>query len=112
MAQLERLIARIEADTTILRREMNRAGLLVDQSSRRMDRNLQRIDRRMDSMNRASTRLRGALAALGVAFGAREFVQAADTMTLISARLGLVSKSAEEAKRAQEGLFDVAQDTR
>lgn len=112
MAQLERLIARIEADTTILRREMQRAGVLVEQSAGRIDRNLKRVDSRFDGLGASARRLQGVLATLGLAFGAREFIQAADTMTLISSRLNLVSKSTAEATRAQEALFDIAQETR
>ncbi len=112
MAQLERLVARIEADTSALRRGMNDAGLMVERSSRKINRNLQSIDRRMAGLGVATRRLTGAMGALGIAFGAREFIRAADTMTLLSARIGLVTKSTEEATEAQEALFEISQSTR
>lgn len=51
-------------------------------------------------------------AALGVAFGLNEIKDIADEWNLIDARVGLVTKSAQEQKQVLSELYDIANDTR
>lgn len=53
-----------------------------------------------------------ALGALGVALSIRELVQLADSFTLITNQVRLVTSSTEELVRVQRSLFEVAQSTR
>ena len=50
--------------------------------------------------------------ALGVAFGVREIIEAAEAYTTINNRLSLVTDSSEELAAAQQDVFDIAQKTR
>ncbi len=51
-------------------------------------------------------------AIIGVAFGAREIVKAADEWTNMYSRIGLVTKNTEEQAAMQEKVFAIAQKTR
>lgn len=55
---------------------------------------------------------RTAASAIGLAFGVREVLGAADAYTNAANRLALVAGSAEQAAAAQRALFTIAQDTR
>lgn len=56
--------------------------------------------------------MRNALAGLSVAALGREFIQAADAMTSLNARLALVTASYADFQRAQRQVIAVAQETR
>ena len=56
--------------------------------------------------------LKNTIASVGIAFAVRELVKAADTYTLLRARIGLVTKSAEELAAVEGRLFESAQRTR
>tara|TARA_S200002703_G_scaffold160084_1_gene176760 strand:+ start:39113 stop:41941 length:2829 start_codon:yes stop_codon:yes gene_type:complete len=56
--------------------------------------------------------LQTALAGVGVALGAREIIQYADSYTVLNARLKLVTNSTEEFEFAQRRLFDISNKVR
>lgn len=60
----------------------------------------------------ATSTLKNMAAMLGVAFGVREIIQAADAWRNLTNRLTLVTGSTEQLAAAQQQLFDIAQNTR
>lgn len=119
MADLERLVVQIEANTENLRRELRRMERDVGASSSSFQRFSQGLDRQMGGAARsvhglavATGRLQVALGGLAVGFAVREFVRMADTMTVLRGRLRLVTSGTEELARVEQQLFRVAQETR
>lgn len=70
------------------------------------------IDRRVRTLNQVAAFATRTFAGLGAVIGAGELVQAADTYTLLTNRLRLVTRSSEELARVQQQLFASAQNTR
>jgi tape measure domain-containing protein len=70
------------------------------------------MDRFKAATARATTALKGMIATFGGFLLVKQLIQTADGMTLISARIKLVSASTEDAKAAQEELFQISQRTR
>lgn len=76
---------------------------------------LDRLTRASDSTETAANRvasawgkLVGVVAALGITALAREFIQVSDSMSMVNARLGLVTKSSEELAKVQVGIVELA----
>ena len=84
----------------------------LSRSSRAAERDLERLSRTAANLKRMFALAFGALAAYGVSRMAADVAHLADEYQLLSARLRLVSSSAEELRRIQEGLYQVAQRTR
>jgi tape measure domain-containing protein len=77
---------------------------------------LSAADQSVDALGRRLGQLRNAAGAIGVGLGAgalaQGYVQAADAMTSMSARLDLVTGSAARTADVQGKLFDIAQSSR
>lgn len=111
MTTVDELIVRIEADTRLLRRQLQQAGVAVGKFSRDGSRAMREIDRSTDNLSKSLGTLRTVLIAVGGAAVVRGLVRTADAFTLVNARLGLVTKSTQELDQVQEALFRSAQDT-
>lgn len=70
------------------------------------------VQRLESNVQKSMARVRNVLAALGVAYVAREFVQLADASANLAARIRLVAGSAGNAAKVQKELLDVANRTR
>lgn len=70
---------------------------------------MQRLE---NGLNKSVARMKAALAALGVAVIARQFVQLADASANLNARIRLVAGSTANAAKVQKELLDVANRTR
>lgn len=107
--ELERLLIRLEADTTQLRRALAQADSAVAQYASKTDRALSQTERRFASMAR---NLKVALGGASFAYAARETVQLADSYTLLNNRLSVVTKSTKELDYVRNALFRNSQDSR
>lgn len=88
------------------------AELVLKADYRQTDRAGESLDR-LTSSGEKAVGMAGRLAAsLGVAFGVREIIQAAEAYTTISNRLSLVTDSSEQLAAAQQDVFSIAQKTR
>ena len=105
MAELDRLIVRIDADIAGLRRDLNR----VDQQTLRTGKRLESSFRVAD---RAALALRRQLLALASGALVTGLIRQGDAYQLLSARLKLVTRDAAEFEAVQRALFNVAQETR
>lgn len=107
--ELERLLIRIEADTAILRKELERADKQIAGFGDAIDRQLSRSERRFSAFGSTSARI---LAGFSVGYLVKETVQLADSYTNMANRLKFVTSSAEELASVQARLFQIAQTTR
>jgi hypothetical protein len=107
--ELERLLIRLEADTAMLRRELDSAEKRVDRFASGAERNLARTERRFQSFSGIGAR---ALGALSVGYLVKETGQLADSYAQLQNRLQFVAKSASEVTYIQERLFESAQQNR
>lgn len=107
--ELEKLLIRLEADTTQLRRALAQADSAVDQYAGNTDRKLSGTERRFGTMART---VRGVLGGMALGFAAKEAVDLADKYTLMSNRLAVVTKSAQELEYVQRRLSDIAKESR
>jgi len=100
--ELERLLIRLEADTTQLRRAL---------SSSEKD-----VSKFADNTERHATRVAGSfkamLAAAGTGYAVREFARLADQYSNMENRLKAITKSAAEFEYVQKGVYAAAQETR
>ena len=86
--------------------------IVSERGSRVVRRNINDIGGGAMGAARGVRFLMTALAGLGAAFGAREILRQADTYTLLTNRLKLVTSSAENLSRINEELYQSAQRTR
>lgn len=86
--------------------------IVSERGSRVVRRNINDIGGGAMGAARGVRFLMTALAGLGAAFGAREILRQADTYTLLTNRLKLVTSSAENLVRINEELYQSAQRTR
>lgn len=107
--ELERLLIRIEADTTQLRRALAQADGAVAKHAASMDRQIKRSDKAFEGMGVSFRRLMGGV---GVGMAVRQATQMADAYTLMGNRLAVVTKSADELRYVQDRLFASAQAAR
>ncbi|MFA5900860.1 MAG: tape measure protein, partial [Hyphomicrobium sp.] len=107
--ELERLLIRIEADTALLRKELDAADKRVGAFGDAVDKNLARTERRFSSFSAASSRILGGLA---VGYLVRETAQLGDAYTNMTNRLKFVTSSSDELASVQARLFQIAQTTR
>lgn len=84
----------------------------LDESSRRGQASIERYNTSLNHTTRATTTLARAFGGISAGLVAREFVQAADSMTLLGARLRIVTTNSDELAATQRTLFEVSQDTR
>jgi tape measure domain-containing protein len=107
--ELEKLLIRLEADTTQLRRALAQADGAVDRYAGNADRKLTQTERRFQSMSR---NVSSALAGIGIYAAVREVGQLADAYTNMANRLNVVSKSAGDLEHVQRRVMEIAQETR
>lgn len=107
--ELERLLIRLEADTTSLRRALAQADRDVGKFAGD-------VDRRMSSTEKTFSRLgasfKAALGGLAVGAIARQLGETADAYTRMGNRLAVVTKSAEEFEYVQRRLMEISQEAR
>lgn len=84
----------------------------LDESSRRGQASLDRYNSSLQTSTRATTAFARAFGGISVGLVAREFIQAADSMTLLEGRLKLVTDNTNDLISTQRTLFSVAQDSR
>jgi len=84
----------------------------LDESSRRGQASLDRYNSSLQVSTRATTAFARAFGGITIGLVAREFVQAADSMTLLEGRLKLVTDGTNDLISTQQNLFSVAQDSR
>lgn len=107
--ELERLLIRIEADTTQLRRALAQADGVVAKHAASMDRQIRKSEKSFEGMGLSFRRLMGGV---GVGMAVRQATQMADAYTLMGNRLAVVTKSTEELRYVQDQLFASAQAAR
>ena len=91
--------------TTIAELSLKADYRQVDQAEGSLDRLTSTGEKAVGTMTKLA-------ATLGIAFGIREVVQAADAYNGISNRLKLVTSSTEQLTQAQEQLYKISQETR
>ena len=84
----------------------------LDESSRKGQKSLDKYNSSLQVSARATTALGRAFGGITIGLVAREFIQAADSMTLLEGRLRLVTSGTVELVSTQRELFSVAQDSR
>ena len=84
----------------------------VEAGARRSGRALKGVETRTGAVARGLRAAQRAAAGLIAALGARELIRTADTFNRIQNRLRIVTDSTDELVRANERLFDIAQETR
>ena len=111
--------ARLSADGSQFVAQVNagkRALTELGSAGKQAQEGLSAADRSIDSLGRRFGQLRNAAAGIGVGLGvgalAQGYVQAADAMTSLAARLDLVTGSAARTADVQSKLFDIAQASR
>lgn len=101
----------IKADST----QVNEAGEALNRLSivgEKAEKNTDKLTRSTKQASAAYGMLKRAAIAASAYIGAREVLRASESWTTLNNRLRLVTDSAEEFMQAQQGIFDVAQDTR
>lgn len=112
VTEVERLAVRIEADIRALRAGLRQATQQTDRASGSMARSFRRADRAISNTSKGVRGLRLALASIGLGLTIRQTIRAADSYTLLNARIGLVTDSASQQRDVFERLFRVSQETR
>ncbi|WP_460420829.1 phage tail tape measure protein [Pseudomonas sp. ZL2] len=112
---IQGMLVRIEATTAQLRAEMARADSSVAQASGKIDKSLERIDDGFDRVGE-SAQTAGALIrnAMGLAAGVvsvKSVIDAADSYSQMSDRIGLATSSFGEYNLVQERLLETAKRT-
>lgn len=107
--ELEKLLIRLEADTTQLRRALAQADSQIGNFSKNVDRQTARMEKQWSAAGAMMTR---AFSAYALVQTARSTVDLADKYTLLQNRLAVVTKSSEELDFVQSALFKNAQDAR
>jgi tape measure domain-containing protein len=102
-------MAEIKAALASLGKELTRTANAAEKTGNQA---AQGMDRFKAATQKATTALKTMIGALGGFLLVKQLIQTADGMTLIAARIKLVSASTEDAKAAQEELFQIAQRTR
>ena len=101
---------------TVALKEVAKATDDVDKKARRAGSGVEEANKRMGNSFRALTpHIRTAGAAIGVYFGVsaiRDIIATADAYTEVAARLRIVSGTTAELARAQQQLFQIAQNNR
>lgn len=88
------------------------AELILKADYSQMDRAKGSLDSLTEAGGKASSAMRSLAATLGVAFGIKEVLDAAQAYTTINNRLALVTDSTEQLAAAQKQIFDISQQTR
>lgn len=112
MAELDRLIVRIEADVADLKREMAGLQRTLNREAGRSARAFDKMNRSLNSIRRSFRLLKTAIIGVGFAKVAQGAIGAADSLTLLRARIGLLTNSQKELDVTMERIFAVAQETR
>jgi len=109
------MLVRIEATTAQLRQEMARADSTVGQSAGKIDKSLGRIDTAFDRAGESAQSAAGLIkSALAVAVGAAsvgKIIEAADSFSQMSDRIGMATGSVNEYNLVQDRLLDTAKRT-
>lgn len=82
------------------------------QAGKRAETGAKSVERSAATAARAATLLRNAFAGISVGLIVREYIRLSDQFSTLNARLRLVAGSADEYRRAQSALFDIANRTR
>lgn len=106
--QIQRAAANSNRATDQVNQGMDRTG----RGARRAATDVDRLKGAFDRARQAAAGFGAVLGALGVAFAARAYVQATDSLKLYESQLRLVTDSAEELEQVQGRLFELAQSTR
>ena len=112
MAELERLLVRIDATTESLRTELRKADQAVATSAKVVDTQVNRMGAAFDRLNRFAANTRNILGGIVAARGVQEIIQYSDTWKQLEGRLKIVTKSSSELAKVQDELFGVAQRNR
>lgn len=107
--ELERLLIRLEADTTQLRRAMANADKDVANFASRADRHTRNVDA---TFARLGGTFKAALGGYAIAAAFKQTVELADAYTRMGNRLAVVTKSADEFEYVQRRLVEVSQEAR
>jgi len=107
--ELERLLIRLEADTSILRKALSDAEKQVAGFGNAVDKNLEKSERRFKAFGGTARQIFGGLSA---AYLIKETAQLADTYTNMTNRLKFVTSSSAELEAVQSRLTQIAQTTR
>jgi tape measure domain-containing protein len=100
--ELERLLIRLEADTTALRRELRNADREVGNFSDRADKRAAAVSRSFKTM----------LAGFSTAYLVREASKLSDEFTRMNNRLAVVARSSGDLEHVQRRLMQIAQEAR
>ncbi len=98
----------IEYDTSGLEKG-TRAQDKTTQSANKLGESVDRTEKSFSSLNKMLGYAAGALAAVGGVMLAKQFVQTADAITLMDARLKLATGSLEDFHQAQKDIYAIAQ---
>lgn len=110
---IERLLLEISASTRGLERGLNNMERRIDGSTRKAERSFQRMNRNiLMSTSSLASDMGGALAAIAVAFAAREVTAYADAWTLGANRLATAGIAADRVADTQARLAQMARETR
>jgi len=107
--ELEKLLIRLEADTTQLRRALAQADSAVGSFSSSADKRLSSTERRFQSMART---FNTAVAGMGIVSAVRATAALADQYQNMENRLNVVAKSAGDLELSQRRLMQIADETR
>lgn len=90
----------------------DQSAVAVARSADRMAGSMGRVVESTDALNRRFDGLMRTIGGIGLGLTIAEMVSMSDAATNLSARIGLVSSSAQGAAQTQSALYDVAQRTR
>ena len=97
----------------------NRTTLVIEANTTSAEAGIRRMANEMGSMQRMAMEMQGTLRSLGgvlsgfgLSLGIQQVTQYMDAWMNLNARLKLVTNSFQEFKTAQQGVFDIAQQTR
>lgn len=112
---LEQLVVRIDADTSRLQRELQKADRSVDKFDKSSAKSMKRFDLNLKSAERSVSMFRNGLLAIGAAGGAlalmgRQAIKTADDIGNVADKLGLSAERLQEYRHAAEQV-GVAQGT-
>lgn len=107
--ELEKLLIRLEADTTQLRRALNQADGAVGNFATGVDRRTAAVERRFQRMQSS---VNSALSGLAMGATLRQVGAMADQYTNMENRLKVVAKSSGDLELSQKRLLEIANETR
>lgn len=109
MADLAKLVVRLDAQTAAFTSGLNQATARIGQFEKNVTASASRIDRTLNAIPKA---LAGVLAGVTSGAALRSVLAQADAYKTLQGRLRLVTSSEEELARVSQSLFEVAQRTR